>query len=94
MPFLENQVGCHWLDRNTDVIPARPTLTLPDLQIQGQPTFWGREFFFAYRPGLLTEEMGKQALVGAALGVIVDGEIAYLKGYGLADREAAVPNAL
>ena len=39
----------------------------------------------------MTEEMGKQALVGAALGVIVDGELAYLKGYGLADREAAVP---
>ena len=53
-------MGCHWLDRNTDVIPARPTLTLPDLQIQGQPTFWGREFFFAYRPGLLTEEMVKR----------------------------------
>ena len=40
---------------------------------------------------VMAAEMKKQALVGAALGVILDGEIAYLKGYGLADREAAVP---
>ena len=39
----------------------------------------------------MAKEMEKQALVGAALGIIVDGEIAYLKGYGLADREASVP---
>ena len=23
--FLEQQVGCHWLDRNTEVIPSKPT---------------------------------------------------------------------
>lgn len=40
---------------------------------------------------VMAAEMGKQALVGAALGVILDGELAYLKGYGLADRKAAVP---
>ena len=39
---------------------------------------------------VMAAEMKKQALVGAALGVILDGELAYLKGYGLADREAAV----
>jgi len=26
--FLERQVGCHWLDRRTEVIPAMPTLKL------------------------------------------------------------------
>ena len=36
-------------------------------------------------------EMDRQAFVGAALGVIRDGEIAYLKGYGLADREKSIP---
>ena len=35
--------------------------------------------------------IGEQALVGAALGIIVDGEIAYLKGYGLEDREKKIP---
>ena len=36
-------------------------------------------------------EIAKQSLVGAALGIIVDGEIAYLKGYGLEDRENKIP---
>ena len=55
--FLENQVGCHWLDRNTEVIPARPTLVLPALQIQGKPTFWGREIFTAYGLAMPTDDM-------------------------------------
>ena len=41
--------------------------------------------------GILEGELQKQSLVGAALGVIVDGEVAYLKGYGLADRENKIP---
>lgn len=40
---------------------------------------------------ILEGELQKQSLVGAALGVIVDGEVAYLKGYGLADRENKIP---
>ena len=39
----------------------------------------------------LEGELEKQGLVGVALGIIVDGEIAYLKGYGLADRENKIP---
>ena len=39
----------------------------------------------------LEGELEKQELVGAALGIIVDGEVAYLKGYGLADRENKIP---
>ncbi len=33
-------------------------------------------------------EMDRQKLVGLAVGVVVDGKVAYLQGYGLADREA------
>ncbi len=36
-------------------------------------------------------EVDKQQIVGVAIGVVRDGEIAYLKGYGLADREAKSP---
>lgn len=36
-------------------------------------------------------EMEKQQVVGVAVGIIRDGEIAYLKGYGLADREKKSP---
>src|SRR5262245_62020575 len=32
-------------------------------------------------------EIEKQGLVGTAVGVVVDGKVAYLRGYGLADRE-------
>ena len=39
----------------------------------------------------MQNEIAKQSLVGAALGIIVDGEIAYLKGYGLEDRENKIP---
>ena len=41
--------------------------------------------------GILEGELQKQSLVGAALGVIVNGEVAYLRGYGLADRENKIP---
>ncbi|MBC8443164.1 hypothetical protein H8D79_00410, partial [PVC group bacterium] len=41
--FLERQVGCHWLDRRTEVVPSRPTLTLGKLDIQAKPWFWKRQ---------------------------------------------------
>ncbi|MFI4882847.1 MAG: serine hydrolase domain-containing protein, partial [Phycisphaerales bacterium JB064] len=37
------------------------------------------------------EEMERQELVGVAIGVIRDGQVAYTAGYGLADRENGVP---
>src|SRR5207249_3472495 len=37
---------------------------------------------------LARAEFDKQKLVGTAVGVIVDGKVAYLKGYGFADRES------
>ena len=39
----------------------------------------------------MRDEMAGQELVGLAVGIIQDGQIAYLKGYGLADREQHVP---
>lgn len=36
-------------------------------------------------------EMTKQQAVGVAIGIIQDGQIVYLKGYGLADRENKTP---
>ena len=41
--FLERQVGCHWLDKDTEIIPSRPTLALGKLDIQAKPWFWKRE---------------------------------------------------
>ena len=58
--FLENQVGCHWLDRNTEVVPARPTLMLLDLQIQGKPTFWGRDIYLSYEAAMPTDDMAER----------------------------------
>lgn len=37
------------------------------------------------------KEMEKQGLVGVAVGVLQQGEIVYLRGYGLADREKNTP---
>jgi serine beta-lactamase-like protein LACTB len=36
-------------------------------------------------------EMDKEKAVGVAIGIIEDGKIVYLKGYGWADREAQLP---
>ncbi|MBC8245081.1 MAG: beta-lactamase family protein [Verrucomicrobia bacterium] len=61
-------------------------------------------FYLALLPGLaaapplakrvdeaMHDEMARQELVGLAVGVIRDGQVAHLKGYGLADREQRVP---
>jgi len=40
--FLEDQVGCHWLDRKTEIIPEKPTLEIAALDIQAKPWFWQR----------------------------------------------------
>lgn len=40
--FLEDQVGCHWLDRETEVIPDKPTLMVEPMDIQTKPWFWQR----------------------------------------------------
>lgn len=40
---------------------------------------------------IVAAELKKQGVVGAAIGIIQNGEIVYLKGYGLADRENRTP---
>ena len=40
--FLERQVGCHWLDRETEIVPSRPTLTVDALDVRAKPWFWIR----------------------------------------------------
>ncbi|MBT4818072.1 MAG: DUF4838 domain-containing protein [Lentisphaerae bacterium] len=40
--FLEDYVGCHWLDRKTEVIPSKPTLEIGSLNVQAKPAFWQR----------------------------------------------------
>jgi len=41
--FLENQIGCHWLDRKTEVIPSKTNLQIGELDIQAKPWFWQRQ---------------------------------------------------
>ncbi len=36
-------------------------------------------------------QLKSQKIVGASVGIIRDGQVVYLKGYGLADREANLP---
>ena len=43
--FLEEQVGCHWLDAETEVVPQRPTLRIGRLDARRQPAFWYREIY-------------------------------------------------
>ena len=40
---------------------------------------------------LVVEEMDKQQLVGVAIGLIQEGKVSYLRGFGYADRENAIP---
>jgi CubicO group peptidase (beta-lactamase class C family) len=40
---------------------------------------------------IVEAQMDRQQAVGVAVGVVRDGEIVYLKGYGLADREKRLP---
>ena len=40
--FLERQVGCHWLDRETEIVPSRPTLAVDALDVRAKPWFWIR----------------------------------------------------
>ncbi|MFA7158776.1 MAG: DUF4838 domain-containing protein [Kiritimatiellia bacterium] len=52
--FLERQIGCHWLDKDTEVVPSKPALTLAKLDIRGKPWFWRRQCGgeLAHQPGI------------------------------------------
>lgn len=43
--FLEQKLGCHWLDEFTEVVPSRPELKLATMNIKGRPAFWDRAIF-------------------------------------------------
>lgn len=58
--FLEDQLGCYWLDRNTEIIPAKPTLTLPELEIQAKPVFSRRDIYVEYPAARPTPDMAQR----------------------------------
>ncbi len=37
--LLEGQMGCHWLDESTEVVPKNPDLALKPLRLSGKPAF-------------------------------------------------------
>ena len=57
--FLERQVGCHWLDQDTEVVPSKPDLKLGKLDIRAKPAFARRELS---NPGLTAR--GTRSAVG------------------------------
>lgn len=58
--FLEQQVGCHWLARDTEVIPSRLTLEVPKLSIQAKPFIWMRDIYTTYNTMMPTGDMAKR----------------------------------
>ena len=43
--FLETTVGCLWLDEHTEIVPAKPNLMVPRLDVRSQPAFWDRVIY-------------------------------------------------
>ncbi len=43
--FLERELGCHWLDHNTEVVPKVAELRLGNLDRRGKPAFWFRSIY-------------------------------------------------
>jgi len=55
--------GCLWLDRDTEVIPATPTLSVGTLDVRNRPAFWWRGFyggFYHLKPD--SDQRAKEAL--------------------------------
>ncbi|MBT5608599.1 MAG: DUF4838 domain-containing protein [Lentisphaerae bacterium] len=46
--FLESQVGCLWLDRDTEVIPSSPDLVVSLRDVRSKPAFWCRGYYAAW----------------------------------------------
>jgi len=46
--FLERQIGCHWLDSDTEIMPSKPNLSLAKTDIRGKPWFWKRQLYARY----------------------------------------------
>ena len=58
--FLEQQVGCHWLARDTEIVPSRPTLQFPRPNIQAKPYIWMRDIYTTYHTMMPTGDMAKR----------------------------------
>ena len=43
--FLEGQIGCHWLDEQTEIVPSKPVLSLGPTNLRGAPAFWDRRIY-------------------------------------------------
>lgn len=46
--FLEREIGCHWLDQDTEVVPRLPDLRIGRLDRRGQPAFWFRSLYTVF----------------------------------------------
>ena len=55
--FLETQVGCRWLDRDTEVVPRSTHLAISDLKLRGKPAFWQRSIYTGLDELSATSEM-------------------------------------
>jgi hypothetical protein len=58
--FLEQQVGCHWLARDTEIVPSKPTLEFPKPKVQAKPSIWMRDIYTTYHTMMPTGEMAKR----------------------------------
>lgn len=58
--FLEQQVGCHWLARDTEIVPSKPTLEFPKPNIQAKPYLWMRDIYTTYHTMMPTGEMARR----------------------------------
>jgi hypothetical protein len=53
--FLEQDLGCHWLDERAEVVPGRPGLSLPEIHRTGKSAFCSREVYDYVRGPMLAE---------------------------------------
>ncbi len=58
--FLEQQVGCHWLARDTEIVPSRPTLEVPKPNVQAKPYIWMRDIYMTYHTMMPTADMARR----------------------------------
>ena len=45
--YLEQELGCRWLDEFTEIVPFRPELKLATMDIKGRPLLWSRMLYTA-----------------------------------------------
>ena len=62
--FLETKVGCRWLDRDTEIVPHCPDLTVSQLDVRAKPAFWERAIYtgVSATPAISSEMRAKEGL--------------------------------